>query len=174
LQHKQTTKERIVKSAKQLFSARGFHKTAMSDLADYAEVSVGTIYRSFASKAEIIRAIVEADTDETLTQLQNDIEQVRNGTITGAAAVERMVLEWVSKNSEPLAHEIVAEAHRNAEMAQVIAEVCGQFRDLLRTLARLLQPNLDEREAEGVAELLLACLFGMGNREFTDPRLPEQ
>lgn len=173
LQHKPPARERIVASAKQLFTERGFHGTAIADLAEYAQVSVGAIYRSFSNKSEIIRAIVQVDTEETLGQLQADIEQVRNGSITGGAALEHMIFQWVSTRSDPLKHEIVAEGHRNPEVADMIAGVCGQFRELFRTLARLLQPDLDDIEIEGAAELLLACLFGMGNREFTQPRLDE-
>lgn len=173
MQHKPPARERIVASAKQLFSERGFHGTAIAELAEYAQVSVGAIYRSFSSKSEIIRAIVQADTDETLGRLQAAIERVREGSISDAAAFEQMVFQWVSKRSDALNHEIVAEGHRNPEVADMIAGVCGQFRELFRTLARLLQPDLDDIEIEGAAELLLACLFGMGNREFTQPRLDE-
>jgi TetR/AcrR family transcriptional regulator, repressor for uid operon len=173
LQHKASAKERIVASAKQLFAEQGFHRTAMADLADYAQVSVGTIYRSFASKSDIIRAIIQADTEETLGRLQQDIDQVRDGSVTGAVAIERMIFEWVSKRTDALSHEIVAEGHRNPELAEMLSSVCGQYRDLFRTLAELLGPKLGEAEIEGVAELLLACLFGMGNREFTHPRLDE-
>jgi len=173
LQQKVIAKERIVSAAKQLFAERGFHRTAMADLAEYAQVSVGAIYRSFASKSEIIRAIILAETEETLGQLQATIEQVRSGEVAGEAAVERMIFQWVSERSDALEHEVVAEGHRNPEIAGMISEICGQFRELFRVLAQLLQPGLDEAEAEGVAELLLACLFGMGNREFTHPRLDE-
>jgi TetR/AcrR family transcriptional regulator, repressor for uid operon len=166
-------RERVVASAKRLFSERGFHRTAMADLAQDAQVSVGAIYRSFASKSEIIRAIIQADTEETLGELRNCIDQVRNGSVSGHATVEQMVLQWVSKRTDPLNHEIVAEAHRNLEVAQMVSSTCGQFRGLLRDLATLLKTGLTEAEIEGIAELLLACLFGMGNREFTAPRLNE-
>lgn len=171
LQQRMPVRDRVVASAKRLFSERGFHRTAMADLAQDAEVSVGAIYRSFASKSEVIHAIIQADTEETLGELRSCIEQVRNGSVSGHATVEQMVLQWVSKQTDPLNHEIVAEAHRNPEVAQMVSSTCGQFRDLLRDLATLLKPELTEAEIEGIAELLLACLFGMGNREFTAPRL---
>jgi TetR/AcrR family transcriptional repressor of uid operon len=173
VQHKVSTRDRIVASAKQLFSERGFHRTAMADLAEYAQVSVGTIYRSFTNKSEIIRAIILADTEETLGQLQAGIDQVRDGRIVGPMAIERMILQWVSKRTDALDHEIVAEGHRNPDVAGMICGIGGQYRELFRTLAVLLQPDLDDVEIEGAAELLLACLFGMGNREFTAPRLNE-
>ena len=173
MQQKQNARERIVSAARQLFAERGFHRTAMADLAEYAQVSVGAIYRSFSSKSEIIRAIILAETEETRAQLQAAIDQVRAGDIAGEAAVERMIFQWVSERSDALEHEVVAEGHRNPEIAAMISEICGQFRELFRVLARLLQPKLDDVQVEGVAELLLACLFGMGNREFTHPRLDE-
>lgn len=173
MQQKFSIRERIVAAAKTLFAENGFHKTAMADLADYAQVSVGAIYRSFSSKAEIIKAIVEADTCDTLRQLQTDTDQVCDGTISGAVALERMLLDWLSKYRDALSYEIVAESHRNPEIAETIESVCGQFRDQLRTIAKLLRPDLDDMEIEGLAELLLACLFGMGNRRFTRPRLDE-
>ena len=171
MQHKNSPRDRIVASAKQLFSERGFHRTAVADLAEDAQVSVGTIYRSFANKSDIIRAIVDADTQETLAQLQADIDQVRAGTITGGAALERMIVEWASKSDDALNHEIIAEGHRNPEVAETIATVCGQFREQFRTLARLIRPDLDEVNTEGASEILLTCLFSMGNRDFTHPRL---
>ena len=174
MQQKVPTKERIVAAARQLFSERGFHRTAMADLADHAQVSVGTIYRSFANKSEIVRAIVEADTQDTLERLREDIDKVRDGTITGATAIEQLIFEWISNRSDALEHEIVAEGHRNPEIAGILTEICGQFRDLFRDLARILRPDMDEPEIEGVTEILLACLFGMGNREFTQPHLCEQ
>lgn len=171
MQQKASARERVIASAKQLFSERGFHGTAMADLAEGAQVSVGGIYRSFSSKSEIIRAIVQDDTERTLGQLRTAIEQVRTGSIDGAVAIEAMVFQWLSARSDALNHEIVAEGHRNSEVAETIFAVCSQFREQFRILVKLVQPDLDDIEVEGGAELLLACLFGMGGREFTDPRI---
>lgn len=120
LQHKAPARERIVAAARQLFSERGFHKTAMADLADFAQVSVGAIYRSFTSKSDIIRAIILTDTEETFGQLQAEIDEVRAGRTTGDAAVERLIMEWLSKRDDALNHEIVAEGHRNPEVAELL------------------------------------------------------
>lgn len=173
LKQRVPARERVVAAARRLFSERGFHRTAMADLAEDADVSVGTIYRSFASKSDIIRAIIQSDTEETLAGLQSCIDRVRNGSLSGNDAVEQLVKTWLSKRTDPLSHEIVAEAHRNQEVAQLVSLICCQFRALLRDLASLLKSGLSEVEIEGVAEILLACLFGMGNREFTAPRLDE-
>ena len=173
MQHKPSARERVIASAKQLFSERGFHRTAIADLAEDAQVSVGGIYRCFANKSAIIRAIVDDDTAQTLEQLRSEIEKVRTGAAFGAEVVERLVFQWLSRRVDALNHEIVAEGHRNPEVAEVIRAVCTEFREQLRTLVKLLQPDMEDGEVEGAAELLLACLFGMGNRQFTQPRLDE-
>jgi TetR/AcrR family transcriptional repressor of uid operon len=173
LQHKLSARDRIVAAGRRLFGERGFHQTSMADLAEAAQVSVGTIYRSFPGKSEIIRAIIAADTQETLGQIQSDIEQVGQGQAGRRAAVEGMILRWVSKRSDALSYEIVAECHRNPQLAELIACVCSAFRAQFRILAKLLQPDASHVQIEGAAELFLACLFGMGSHEFTDPSLDD-
>lgn len=171
MQHKMSARDRVVVAARRLFGERGFHQTAMADLAEAAQVSVGTIYRSFPSKAEIIRAIIAADTQETLGQIQSDIAQVEQGEGGRRAVVEGMILRWVSKRGDALSYEVVAECHRNPQLAELIACVCSAFRAQFRILAKLLQPDASHTQIEGTAELFLACLFGMGGHEFTDPLL---
>jgi hypothetical protein len=67
----------------------------------------------------------------------------------------------------------VAECHRNPQLAELVTSVCATYREQFRTLAKLLQPGATHPQIEGVAELFLACLFGMGNREFSAPVLDE-
>ncbi len=49
----------ILDAARDLFSRHGYHKTTMPEIARAAGVSVGLIYYHFASKADILVAIVE-------------------------------------------------------------------------------------------------------------------
>jgi TetR/AcrR family transcriptional regulator, repressor for uid operon len=174
LQHGAPARERIIAAAKRLFSERGFHKTAMADLALDAGVSVGAIYRSFASKAEIIRAIVQTDTQETLRKLRTDIDQVRRGEVSGPAAVERMMGEWTTIRDEALNHEIVAEGYRDPEVAEVISSVGQQYGNLFRDLIVIVRPGSTDERIEVGVEILLACMFGMGHRAFTRPRLDNE
>ncbi|MET0365055.1 MAG: helix-turn-helix domain-containing protein [Sphingobium sp.] len=173
VQHGNAAQDRIVAAARQLFASRGFHQTAMADLAKAAQVSVGAIYRSYASKADIILAIIVADSEEMLGDLQGDVDRVREGQIAIDAAIERIVLRRLSDKDDGLTHEILAEAHRNPKVAEAISVFCAQYRDLFAELAKLARPSAPEEEIEGAAELLLACLFGIGHRELSKPRLDE-
>lgn len=60
----------ILDAARDLFSRQGYHKTTMPEIARAAEVSVGLIYYHFASKADILVAIVKEFHDSGLAALQ--------------------------------------------------------------------------------------------------------
>jgi len=52
-------REAILEAALQLFVERGFHGTAVPEIAERAGVGAGTIYRYFASKEAIVNAIYQ-------------------------------------------------------------------------------------------------------------------
>jgi AcrR family transcriptional regulator len=60
---KEKRKQAIMGAAARLFQARGFDAASMEDIAASAELSVGTVYNYFKSKAEICLAIYQADRD---------------------------------------------------------------------------------------------------------------
>ncbi len=68
---------KILNAALTLFSDHGFHGTSMAKLAHLAELPVGTIYRHFAGKEELIHALyVEMKKERyaaMLTNYSNDL-----------------------------------------------------------------------------------------------------
>ena len=52
------TREEILKAARRLFGERGYAKTAITDIADEAGVSVPTIYASVGQKQAIVLALI--------------------------------------------------------------------------------------------------------------------
>ena len=49
----------IIDTARDLFSAKGLSDTSMSDIVAASGMSVGAIYRYFASKDELVAAVAE-------------------------------------------------------------------------------------------------------------------
>src|SRR5712691_13315959 len=68
----------ILESAKRLFVRKGFAEATMQDIATDAGVSAGSIYRYFASKEELIRAVTE--------QCEQQYEALFNGADLGSAS----------------------------------------------------------------------------------------
>jgi AcrR family transcriptional regulator len=56
-QRKADKRRRILRAALELFAERGFHGTAVPDVAERAEVGPGTIYRFVASKEELVNVL---------------------------------------------------------------------------------------------------------------------
>lgn len=55
---KRQTRERILSSARELFSQNGFTRTSLNDIARQAEVSHVTIYNHFGNKGALIREVL--------------------------------------------------------------------------------------------------------------------
>ena len=66
-EHQKSERERrIVRAARKLFASRGFASTGMEEIAERADLAVGTLYNYFPSKTELLLAIVRRETDEML------------------------------------------------------------------------------------------------------------
>jgi AcrR family transcriptional regulator len=55
-----TTKERIIESAIELFSEKGFFETSVRELAERSNIKVSSLYSHFTSKEEILDVILES------------------------------------------------------------------------------------------------------------------
>ncbi|WP_158454052.1 TetR/AcrR family transcriptional regulator [Paenibacillus durus] len=74
---KQVIRERILEEARKLFFTRNFSMVSMSDVADAADIGVGTIYNYFSSKTVLLLTLLREDIqptehgEEAVTQYQN-------------------------------------------------------------------------------------------------------
>ncbi|MCK4508063.1 MAG: TetR/AcrR family transcriptional regulator [Desulfuromonadales bacterium] len=62
---KQDKRNNILRTALELFSEHGFHDAPMAQLAKQADIAVGTIYRYFTDKDELIHELYK-EVDDTL------------------------------------------------------------------------------------------------------------
>lgn len=58
-------RQRVLAAARELFAARGLEAT-LNDVARHANVGVGTVYRRFATKEELVEAIFEDGIDQVV------------------------------------------------------------------------------------------------------------
>jgi TetR/AcrR family transcriptional regulator, fatty acid metabolism regulator protein len=68
--HKRDRRRQILDAAVEVFSAAGFHKSRVSDIARTADVADGTIYLYFKSKDDILISIFE----ETMSEMIEGVE----------------------------------------------------------------------------------------------------
>ncbi|KQR87932.1 hypothetical protein ASG07_03475 [Sphingomonas sp. Leaf343] len=144
----------------------------MAQIAAESGVRVGQIYRDFASKEDIVAALVEADLAEFLAK---DLlaESVRNGD---TAAVR----EWIGRFTrcdEPIEEcrmmtEIVAEGARNVRIADIHRNLDAQVRDSLMIALEVLVPGPAAAARRVLlVDMILTVGLGMVNRRIVDPDL---
>ncbi len=65
---KAAREKRILQAAVTHFRARGYQAVRIEDLAEVAEVSVGTVYNYYRTKGDILIAVVAMEVEEVLAQ----------------------------------------------------------------------------------------------------------
>ncbi|NTY59896.1 TetR/AcrR family transcriptional regulator [Mycolicibacterium sphagni] len=67
-------RQRIIEAARELFAVRGLEAT-LNDVAHHANVGVGTVYRRFATKEELLDAIFEDGIDQVVSLAESALRQ---------------------------------------------------------------------------------------------------
>lgn len=163
-------RSQILQAAMACFAKCGFHQTSMHDISAEARVSVGLIYRYFASKEAVIAAIAE----EHKKDLQDLLERARLAP-TLLDSLEIMLTAHCCDDA-PQMHaafvvDLFAEAGRNGDIANLVRDVletvmAGVDEVIARAPEmRNARHGLKPRE---VTELILATSRGSMMRDVLD------
>jgi TetR/AcrR family transcriptional repressor of uid operon len=155
-------RDSIIKTATELFGNSGFHQTPISELAAQARVSVGSIYRLFQDKNDLIVAIVRSDLERQLQPMQSIIPQVRSGDITVEDGLYQFIENARSHRNGTLSFDILAESYRNSSIAEEVYIFYSVFRDLARELAYVSNPDLHDQRLDDAQEVILRIAFQPG------------
>jgi TetR/AcrR family transcriptional regulator, transcriptional repressor of aconitase len=148
----------IIETARDLFSAKGLSDTSMSDIVAASGMSVGAIYRYFASKDDLVAAVAEG----------------RDGTVEGdypatesPAEVLARLLTYVSAPAGTEHARLIAQIWGTAAVQPALAEIARTRHTALRDhLAGRIAATRRSDAAAGhkppaeLAEVLLAALIG--------------
>jgi AcrR family transcriptional regulator len=148
----------IIETARELFSRKGLSDTSMSDLVAASGMSIGAIYRYFASKDELVAAVAEG----------------RDGTVEGdfpaAESPGDILARLLSYVSAPAGVEharLIAQIWGSAAVQPALAEIAHTrhtaLRDHLAARIRDTRPpdaTADDQTPAELAEVMLATLVG--------------
>lgn len=115
-------RDQILSAAMNCFARTGFHQTSMQDISAAAGISVGLIYRYFASKEAVIGAIAE----QHKLELQALLERARSAP-TLLDSLEILLTAHCCEDA-PKMHavfvvDLFAEAGRNPGIAKLVRDV---------------------------------------------------
>jgi AcrR family transcriptional regulator len=160
------TRAAVVQAAGELFTERGYAATTIEAIGERSDTPQATIYRLFASKLGILRALLDVligGDDEAVGMLDRPAvrgllteDQSAQQQLAGFTALVRAVLTRVGP-----VHRILADAARSDEQAAaLLAEVADQRHRGQRRFAQALagsgalRPGLGERDAADILHAL--------------------
>ena len=77
--HRQRQRARILAAAEELFDHRGIDRALMGEIVEATGIRASTLYEYFASKEEIVWALVEERFREAETAIRAKLEAVKGG-----------------------------------------------------------------------------------------------
>ena len=157
----EASRERIINAARKLFGSKGFHATTTAELTAEAKVSIAQIYRVFASKDDIVIAIVEQRMRAMGIEMHAIFDAVKRGELSTFEAMKAMVASLLADREVGLVFEILAEAGRNPAVAERVASLTTFYREGIHHLAVFARPDSSPAEIEAYVNVMLACLIGL-------------
>jgi TetR/AcrR family transcriptional repressor of uid operon len=160
----------ILRAAMACFARRGFHLTTMNDISAEAQISVGLIYRYFASKDAVITFMAS----EHMEDLRAVLAQARRAP-TLFEALELISVRHCEEQPEHLhvafVADLFAEAARNEQVRILVRDVTRFFID---SVANLIASSEETATAPSgisprtAAEIIVDSTRGMMIRAIAD------
>jgi AcrR family transcriptional regulator len=166
---------RILDAAEKCFIKRGFHAASMAHIAATARMSPGLIYRYFAGKNQIVRAIVERHLETDGCRAMQRLHTREDFCPSMLEAFERWRRQDDPAVNAALILELTAEAARDPEILEVVRSkdrvVSQELTVAIQRAARAEGRRIPAAAARGRA-VLLQCLFeGLAFRVVRSPEL---
>jgi AcrR family transcriptional regulator len=159
--HAAEVRGRILDGADRGFRARGFRGASIPIIAGEAGVSVGLIYRYFASKEELFLGVCQHRTDTTLNELAATLATIPDPTERLQRAIEYFVSSLVEEGWGAIVTHALAEADHNPRLRDMLIRQTEQERGFAAMFIREAiargeaRPDLDVEAVSLAAALLL-------------------
>jgi AcrR family transcriptional regulator len=116
-QTEEDTRTKILEAALQLFARQGYDGTTTKDLAKFAKVAEGTLFRHFANKKAILIEVATAGWIDILTDLLTELSEM--GSYKAVSQVMKRRMLHMRKNSD-LMRVCFVEAQYHPELRESI------------------------------------------------------
>ena len=162
--------QRIVTAARRHFFAHGFRSVTMDDLAEELGMSKKTLYASFASKTDLLRAVLL----DKFYSIETDLERIVSVSSTDVLDSLHQLLACVQRHAEEIQPPFVRDIRREApEMFQLVQ---SRRRDVIQ---RFFGTIFDEGRRAGIfrkdisTRLMIEILLGATEAIMNPPRMAE-
>jgi AcrR family transcriptional regulator len=157
---KAMTRTKLLDAAATVFARKGFAGASLDDVAEEAGLTKGAVYSNFASKDDLIEALLDERLDEPQQNIANLVDPDAPPDVQGqqAAALFMSLLDR-QRDDYLLAIEFMAHLARNPQRAR-----SGTHRKRVTAMAQFMQERADEqgRTLPLPAYDLAVALFALG------------
>ncbi|WP_277182292.1 TetR/AcrR family transcriptional regulator [Caballeronia sp. BR00000012568055] len=146
--------ERILDVAEGLIEEKGSEHVKMSEIADLAEISIGSLYQYFPDKRAIIRSLAEAYATESRECVRLALEAVRNQKELVAAFSELVDLYYRIVLEKPVMRDISSALRADKELMSIElseSRACGA---MLAAAIMRVRPRADAKRIGALAFLI--------------------
>ena len=146
---------RIIAAALQLFTRRGYFNTSVPDMAQAAQVSVGSIYHYFKNKEDVARALSENLTDG----LQEELDRItqKHDTVHDRCRATIAVLFELTESNRDVMEFMLYAKHR--EFLPIARPICSS--KPFETMRGFVQDGMERGEIRRMDIMVASsCLFG--------------
>ncbi|ESN00117.1 TetR family transcriptional regulator [Klebsiella oxytoca MGH 28] len=161
LQKQRLRRTEIVVAAQKCFAEKGLHGASVADIARRAGLSVGQLYRVFASKEEIIEVIVSEIVNARVGEMvagNHDLARMASVLAGAIPASEN------TKNDNYLLMEINAEASRNPRLREIMNQADRRLKEEGGKLTRHYHPEMTAEQISVACEFIAILTEGAAYR----------
>lgn len=161
MQKQQIRRGEIVNAAQKCFAQKGLHGASVADIARQAGLSVGQLYRVFASKEEIVEAIVIEIVNARVGEMivgNHDLSRMASILAGTIPATEH------TKNDNYLLMEINAEASRNPRLRDIMQQADRRLKEEGGRLTRHYHPDMSDEQINSACEFIAILTEGAAYR----------
>jgi AcrR family transcriptional regulator len=160
---KQATREKVLEAARDLFNETGYEETTIRAIAERAGVSVGSVFTTFASKAEVLSHVMERRLGDLYAEFDRVVPFLRGSTADRLSSIfaihyafetrrVKLFLAHIAASYSPAQEPGVTPYGRNERLTEMLRDV------LLEGVERGdVRPDLDPQVA---VDLLKAAYAG--------------
>lgn len=128
------TRARVLAAARDSFLARGFAATTIALVADEAAVSQETIYKTFGSKAKLLKAVYDVtlagdDDDVPLAQRPEALAVFQARTGEEAVAAYAKLAQTIGARTDPLVRMIMGSRDTDANLSTFVDTIHQERRN---------------------------------------------
>ena len=160
-QKQQARRAEIVVAAQKCFAEKGLHGASVADIAREAGLSVGQLYRIFASKEAIIEAIVSEIVNARVGEM---IDENHNLARKAAVLAGRIPTSAATKSDNYLLMEINAEASRNPRLREIMNQADRRLKEEGGRLTRHYHPEMTAEQISVACEFIAILTEGAAYR----------